>query len=466
VPHRPRSNDGQTIKAVAVGYSRRRIGRDSRPRYTAYYLDAQGQERSAGTFATRRDADRAWQQVEATYAAGRPNDPRRGRLAFRTYVDEVWFPNHVLEASTRQSYRYNLDRHILPTFGAMKMSSILPAHVREWVTALAAAGVSPATIRHNKIVLSAVFTTALNDLVIALHPCRGVKSPPVPVKEYRILTPEEFDRLHAALPSPAAQLLVETAVESGLRWGELIELRLRDVHLPSGIVTVTRSVAEVDPKFSGDGQRFVVKPYPKGRRSRRFRLNPRLVAALAAYAEAVGKTPDDLLFTFNDLDAGCRQLPARLTVADDLGLTEPNERGRSYRHGTLSAYTAGRCRCVHCRAAIAEYRARRRADGHDEPRGARTRQTDGHLPREWFRRKVWLPGCAAAGIDPPVRLHDLRHSHASWLLAGGADLQVVKERLGHRSIATTEKYLHTLPDADETALAALDRVRTRQGRTG
>jgi site-specific recombinase XerD len=60
-----------------------------------------------------------------------------------------------------------------------------------------------------------------------------------------------------------------------------------------------------------------------------------------------------------------------------------------------------------------------------------------------------------------MRPHDLRHSHASWLLAGGADLQVVKERLGHRSIATTEKYLHTLPDADETALDALKRVRSR-----
>ncbi len=149
-----------------------------------------------------------------------------------------------------------------------------PIRVREWVTALAGRGVSPATIRHNKIILSAVFTTALNDLVIALHPCRGVKTPPVPVKEYRILTPEEFDRLRAGLPSPPAQLLVETAVELGLRWGELTELRLRDVHLPSGIVTVSRSVVEVDPKFSPDGQRFVVKPYPKGRRSRRLRAKP------------------------------------------------------------------------------------------------------------------------------------------------------------------------------------------------
>ena len=49
-----------------------------------------------------------------------------------------------------------------------------------------------------------------------------------------------------------------------------------------------------------------------------------------------------------------------------------------------------------------------------------------------------------------MRAHDLRHAHASWLLAGGADLQMVKDRLGHGSISTTEKYLHTLPDADET----------------
>ena len=57
-----------------------------------------------------------------------------------------------------------------------------------------------------------------------------------------------------------------------------------------------------------------------------------------------------------------------------------------------------------------------------------------------------------------------RHAHASWLLAGGADLQVVKQRLGHGSLRTTEKYLHTLPDADETALEALSKMRNR--RTG
>ena len=42
------------------------------------------------------------------------------------------------------------------------------------------------------------------------------------------------------------------------------------------------------------------------------------------------------------------------------------------------------------------------------------------------------------------------------------ELQVVKERLGHASIVTTERYLHSLPTADETALDALARIRGPQ----
>jgi hypothetical protein len=126
---------------------------------------------------------------------------------------------------------------------------------------------------------------------------------------------------------------------------------------------------------------------------------------------------------------------------DRLGRTEPNAAGRTYRHGTLSAYAAGRCRCEHCKGAFAQYRRQRRAAGMDDPRTPRIRDTDGHIPRDWLRNQVWKPALAAAGVTA-VRPHDLRHAHASWLLAGGADLQAVKERLGHASMATTEKYLH------------------------
>jgi integrase len=243
-----------------------------------------------------------------------------------------------------------------------------------------------------------------------------------------------------------------------MRWGELTELRLRDIHLASGIVTISRSVNEVQPRFHPTGGRFVVKAYPKGRRSRRFKLNHRIVADLVAHAGRFALDADDLLFTLEQLQSPAAPT-VKLTVVEELGSTPSDARGRSYRHGTLSAYTAGKCRCVHCRSAFAQYRADRRSQGLDTPRQPRQHDTDGHIPRSYFREQIWRPACAEAGIDPPIRLHDLRHAHGSWLLAGGADLQVVKERLGHVSIATTEKYLHTLPQADDTALAALARIR-------
>jgi integrase len=47
---------------------------------------------------------------------------------------------------------------------------------------------------------------------------------------------------------------------------------------------------------------------------------------------------------------------------------------------------------------------------------------------------------------------------------GGAELQVVRQCLGHSSLRTTERYLHTLPDADETALDAPAKIRSRANR--
>jgi site-specific recombinase XerD len=81
------------------------------------------------------------------------------------------------------------------------------------------------------------------------------------------------------------------------------------------------------------------------------------------------------------------------------------------------------------------------------------------MSRNTFRTRVWRPAVARAGLDTGIRMHDLRHAHASWLLAGGADLKTVMDRLGHTQIQTTQRYLHTLPDADDKALEAFERIR-------
>jgi hypothetical protein len=226
------------------------------------------------------------------------------------------------------------------------------------------------------------------------------------------------------------------------------------------VLTISRTVVQVDPKFHPEGRRFLVKEYPKDGEYRFLKLSAQLASKIRNHTIDAGLGPEDLIFRMPPQDSPAARLRAVPNLAA-LGFTKPNAAGRQYRHGTMSGYNAGKCRCTYCKDSAAIYRAQRRVAGKDSPRKPRTVDTDGHIPRDWFRLKVWRPALQRAGITFAARPHDLRHAHASWLLAGGADLQMVKERLGHGSISTTEKYLHTLPEADDLALDAFAKVRNR-----
>lgn len=63
---------------------------------------------------------------------------------------------------------------------------------------------------------------------------------------------------------------------------------------------------------------------------------------------------------------------------------------------------------------------------------------------------------AGAGV-PRIRLHDLRHTHATLLLAAGTPIKAVSERLGHsKTSITLDTYAHVLPDMQDRAVDAID----------
>lgn len=80
----------------------------------------------------------------------------------------------------------------------------------------------------------------------------------------------------------------------------------------------------------------------------------------------------------------------------------------------------------------------------------------GRAQSQHFAYRVWRPALERAGLDH-LRVHDLRHTHASWLIAAGVSLPVIQRRLGHESIKTTvDVYGHLAPDAHAGAAEAAD----------
>ncbi len=74
-----------------------------------------------------------------------------------------------------------------------------------------------------------------------------------------------------------------------------------------------------------------------------------------------------------------------------------------------------------------------------------------------FRRRVWAPAREVAHLDPKLRIHDLRHTAASILIAQGAHPKVIQEHLGHSSIVITmDRYGHLYPEDRSKVTDALD----------
>ncbi|HYN37179.1 MAG TPA: site-specific integrase [Actinomycetota bacterium] len=95
-----------------------------------------------------------------------------------------------------------------------------------------------------------------------------------------------------------------------------------------------------------------------------------------------------------------------------------------------------------------------------------TSSTGATLRNGNFRKRIWLPAVEAAGLPSDLRIHDLRHTCASLMIAQGIPPMVVSEHLGHSSVAVTlGVYSHLFDDAKEKAAAVMEGLFPNVGRT-
>lgn len=376
--------------------------------WVGYYRDAAGKKLRAGSSPSKREAKQWALDEEAKQRAGTWHDPRAGALTFSTYFEEHWLPHRGGEINTLVTHESHYNSTLKAAFGSIELRKIEPGLVQRWVTRMEKDGVTPSNIRAKFITLQTVLAarkgvSALRDKKIAANPCAGITLPTVDARKVNIYSIEESDRLVAALPAWYRPLpLVEG--ETGCRWGEMLGFRVNDFADDFAWVWVENTILELTRARTGNGTRFMWKPRPKGK-------TPRKVALQNSTSHMVAQLVRDRRLFGND----------RLFSAPD-----PEQPGQPLR---TSAWPEGL---------------------------PVSRNLFGDL---WHRAHV------EAGIERNGRRpHDLRGSHISWLLAGGADLATVMERVGHRDSTTTMRYLAALGDADRRAIDALERTQARYRR--
>ncbi|MCT1617655.1 tyrosine-type recombinase/integrase [Janibacter hoylei] len=258
-------------------------------RYTARYADPEGRmrttrhgntrpvfHRAPRTFDTRGDAE-AWLADERRLiSAGTwspPADRQRAALLAETAREHNTFApyarawlagRHELRASTRASYTTAIERHLIPTFGETHLSDITVPAVRAWFASYGDR--TPTARAHAYQVLGAIMAQAEDDELITRSPVRIKAGGRSKVRrEPEVLTRAELFALADAMPEKHRALTLICGL-CGLRFGEAVALRRRDIDLEARTIAVARTAIRADgkkvagPPKTAAGRRTVAMP--------------------------------------------------------------------------------------------------------------------------------------------------------------------------------------------------------------
>jgi integrase len=344
-----------------------------------------------GPFDRKRDAETFLREHLRARQLGDYIAPTDATLA--QFVADEWLPSArtSLRESTLASYERNLRLHALPRLGRLPLAAIDAPRLNRLYAELADAGLSPRSVRYVHTILHRVYRDAVKWRRVGRNPAAD-----------------------ADPPRASAD---------------------RDRH-------------ELATWSAEDASRFLSAC--RERKGRGTERGDRLYAAWVVLLTTGLRRGELLGLRWQDVDLDGRTLAVRQTLVDSgkghaptfsVPKTERGRRAVALDRATVEVLREHRKRQAEARLAAKSWRdhglvftARDGSPLHPE-----------RFSREFARR-------VASAEVPRIRLHDLRHTHASLALTRGVHLKVVSERLGHSTIAITgDIYAHVSPSLQAEA---------------
>ena len=318
------------------------------------------------------------------------------KLTLGEYLTERWLPVQEarLRRSTYDSYRRNIELHVIPALGRRQLDQLRPEDIDVFYAALLkggrkkrpgekgpAKGLAPKSVHNIHVMLNKALGDAARKGTVVRNVVALADAPSLQARKRTEIKAWEIDQLIAFLDAIEAHRMGPAfflSAHTGMRRGEVLGVRWRDIDLDEGRVSVRQALVSVAYEVS-------ISDVKTGASRRTIDIDDGVVQVLRDWRKARTEECDGIA-------------PA----ADDLVFVKAD--GASMHPDIFS---------------------------------------------QLFDRTV-------AKIDvPSISLHDLRHTHATLLLKAGVNVKVVSERLGHANIAfTMHVYQHVLPGMQAAAADA------------
>ncbi|WP_030262043.1 tyrosine-type recombinase/integrase [Streptomyces violens] len=370
-------------------------------RYRARYIGPDGTEKSKSFPDRQKRLAEDWlTHTAADMSRGQYIDPRAARITFQQFAAK-WVASHSGQITSREAAERRLRLHAYPYIGTRPVASFQPGHIRTWLGELT---VSVPSESHRRIIygtVSAAFTAAVDDGLLARNPCkaRSVKAPSPTPGRVTPWTAERVFAVRAALPK-RFQATVDIGAGCGLRQGEIFALSVDEVDYEGGWLAIRHQLKRIRGKF-------VFAP-PKRGKVRDVPLPETVAAVLRAHVEAF--PPVDVTLPWTTPDGG----PV-----------------------TKALLFVG-------------------------PKGAHVRVShfDDHVWKPALAAAGVIPRAEKGQRYQSARedgMHALRHFYASVLLDAGENIRALSSYLGHSDPGfTLRTYTHLMPSSEGRTRKAVD----------